>query len=329
MYKAVKISKGSGGFGGPLIIQPTEKKDKIVCITGGGIDKVAYAIADLTGAQAIDGFTKGVPDDEIACVVIDCGGVARCGVYPKKRIPTVNLTPVGAAGPLAKYILEDIYVSDVKVANVVLADESEAASAASEGAAEEKASQPSQSTYVPQEERKKEGLITRIGKATGGVIGKFYQAGRDTIDTVIKNILPFMAFVSMLIGIIKGSGLGDVIAKVISPFAGSIPGLVIISFVCALPFVSPIIGPGAVIAQVVGVLVGTEIGAGNIAPSLALPALFAIDAQVGGDFVPVGLSLGEAEPETIDAGVPAVLFSRMVTGPLAVLIAWAFSIGLY
>ena len=68
---------------------------------------------------------------------------------------------------------------------------------------------------------------------------------------------------------------------------------------------------------------------GAINPSLALPALFAIDAQVGCDFVPVGLSLGEAEPETIDAGVPAVLFERLITGPVAVLIAYAFSIGLY
>ena len=56
---------------------------------------------------------------------------------------------------------------------------------------------------------------------------------------------------------------------------------------------------------------------------------FAINAQVGGDFVPVGLSLGEAEPETIEFGVPAVLYSRVITGPLAVIIAFVFSIGMY
>jgi PTS system glucitol/sorbitol-specific IIC component len=61
----------------------------------------------------------------------------------------------------------------------------------------------------------------------------------------------------------------------------------------------------------------------------ALPALFAINAQVGGDFVPVGLSLGEAEPETIELGVPAVLYSRIITGPLSVIIAYLFSFGMY
>ncbi|MGL4607769.1 MAG: PTS glucitol/sorbitol transporter subunit IIB [Eubacteriaceae bacterium] len=324
MYKAVKISRGPQGFGGPLVIQPTEKRNKIVSVTGGGIDPLTRRIAELTGAEAIDGFKKGVPDDEFACVIIDCGGTARCGVYPKKRIPTINLTAVGQSGPLAKFITEDIYVSDVRLNTIVLTDE--------EGIQTE--TTPLEPPKVNQKASannngKKESFIVRLGKGVGGVVGKFFQAGRDTIEMVIKNILPFMAFVAMLIGVIQGSGLGDWIANTISPFANSLPGLLIISLVCAIPIISPIIGPGAVIAQVVGVLVGQQIGQGAINPSLALPALFAIDAQVGCDFIPVGLSLGEAEPETIDAGVPAVLFERLITGPIAVLIAYAFSIGLY
>lgn len=325
MYNAVKISKGSSGWGGPLVIKPTEEKNKIVSITGGGIDPIAQKIADLTGGIAVDGFTTGVPDSEIAVAVVDCGGTARCGVYPKKGVFTVNLTPVGQSGPLAAFIKEDIYVSGVKEANVVLYDgevaekPAAAAAPAKEKAADAKTAAPA----------KKSNFLTRLGKGTGKVVGDFYQAGRDTIDTVIRNILPFMAFVCLIIGIISKSGVGDLIAKTISPYAGTLPGLLGISIVCALPFLSPLLGPGAVIAQVVGVLVGVEIGKGTIPPQYALPALFAIDPQVGCDFVPVGLSLGEAEPETIEFGVPAVLFSRLITGPISVIIAFLFSFGLY
>ncbi|MDF2655514.1 MAG: sorbitol transporter subunit [Bacillota bacterium] len=327
MYRAVKISKGSSGWGGPLIIKPTDQKNKIVSITGGGIDPIAEKIAELTGGIAVDGFSKGVPEDEIAVVVVDCGGTARCGVYPKKRIFTVNLTPVGQAGPLASFIKEDIYVSGVKESNIALYD-GEAPEAAPAAKAETKSTQ-SQAKAASEKPAKKVGFLTRLGKGTGKVVGDFYQAGRDTIDTVIRNILPFIAFVTMLIGIISKSGIGDIIANTISPYAGTLPGLLGISIVCALPFLSPLLGPGAVIAQVVGVLVGVEIGKGNIPPQYALPALFAIDPQVGCDFIPVGLSLGEAEPETIEFGVPAVLFSRLITGPLSVAIAYLFSIGLY
>ena len=329
MYKAVKVSRGSSGWGGPLVIQPTEKRNKIVSVTGGGIDPLTKRIAELTGATAVDGFSTGVPDDEFACVVIDCGGTARCGVYPKKQIPTINITSVGQSRPLAKFITEDIYVSGVKPETIQLADGSEAPIATEKTIQQEKQKKEESKNKKSDKGDKKESIIVRLGKGVGGVVGKFFQAGRDTIDMVIRNILPFMAFVAMLIGIIQGTGLGDWIANTISPLANTLPGLLVICIICAIPIISPIIGPGAVIAQVVGVLIGQQIGVGAINPSLALPALFAIDAQVGCDFVPVGLSLGEAEPETIDAGVPAVLFERLITGPVAVLIAYAFSIGLY
>lgn len=32
-YRDIKITKGAGGFGGPLIIKPTEKKHKVLFIT--------------------------------------------------------------------------------------------------------------------------------------------------------------------------------------------------------------------------------------------------------------------------------------------------------
>ncbi len=172
-------------------------------------------------------------------------------------------------------------------------------------------------------------MLVRVGKAVGGVVGILYQAGRDTIETVLRNILPFMAFIAVIVGIVNHTGIGDALARLIEPLAGSLPGLLAISVFCAIPVLSPVLGPGAVIAQIVGALLGTRIGAGDIPPQYALPALFAIDPQVGCDFIPVGLALGEAEPETVEVGVPAVLFSRLITGPLSVVIAYFASFGLY
>ncbi|MBA3447091.1 MAG: PTS glucitol/sorbitol transporter subunit IIB [Pseudaminobacter sp.] len=330
-YKAVKISRGSGGWGGPLVIQPTEQRSKVVSVTGGGIHPVAALIAEMTGAEAIDGFKAPPLESEMAVVVVDCGGTARCGVYPRKRIPTVNVTPVGQSGPLAQFITEDIYVSGVKPANVVMADGSEAATAA--GGSALPGPSPTDSPAVraaaaaPMSEGGLIGLISSIGRVMGRVVGIFFNAGRRTIDQVIRNVLPFMAFVTMLIGLILYTGIGDVLAQPMGPLANNIIGLLIISAICGLPFLSPILGPGAVIAQVIGVaIIGPQIANGTISPAMALPALFAYNTQVGCDFVPVGLALGEAKPKTIEIGVPAVLISRQIMGPVSVLIAWVFSL---
>lgn len=113
MYKSITISKGNGGWGGPLTIMPTDTCNKIVSVTGGGIHPVAAKIAEMTGCEAIDGFVTSVPDHEMLVAVVDCGGTARCGVYPKKKVFTVNLTPVGKVGPLAQFITENLYVSAV------------------------------------------------------------------------------------------------------------------------------------------------------------------------------------------------------------------------
>ena len=61
----------------------------------------------------VNGFKTKVPDEEIAVAIVDCGGVVRCGVYPQKGIPTVNTRNTGKAGPFAKFITPEIYVSGV------------------------------------------------------------------------------------------------------------------------------------------------------------------------------------------------------------------------
>lgn len=329
MYKSVKIVAGKGGWGGPLILVPTETRCKIVSVTGGGVHPLAAKIAEQTGCTAVDGFTTGVPDEEILLAVVDCGGTARCGVYPKKGILTANVLPVGKTGPLAQFVTKELYVSAVDLSCILDADESEIAAQETAAAPVPKTKAQAKAEITAMQTGREKNFVTRLGIAIGGIVNKFYAAGRETIDITIKSILPFMAFVSMILGIISVSGLGNFIANNISPLASSLPGMLIISLICAIPFISPVLGPGAVIAQVVGTLLGAQIGMGNIPPQYALPALFAINAQVGADFVPVGLSLGEADPETIELGVPAVLYSRVITGPLAVLIAYAASIGLY
>ena len=329
MYNSLKIVAGNGGWGGPLVLVPTDMRNKIVSVTGGGVHPLAAKIAEMTGCTAVDGFSTGVPDEEILLAVVDCGGTARCGVYPKKGILTANVLPVGKTGPLAHFITKELYVSAVDLSCLSLADESESAAAAAAPAHTPKTKAEARAEIAEMQKGREKNFVTRLGIAIGGVVNKFYAAGRETIDITVKSILPFMAFVSMILGIISVSGLGNVIANTISPLASTLPGMLIISLICAIPFISPVLGPGAVIAQVVGTLLGAQIGMGNIPPQYALPALFAINAQVGADFVPVGLSLGEADPETIELGVPAVLYSRVITGPLAVLIAYAASIGLY
>lgn len=333
-YSSIKIVKGSGGFGGPLTITPTEKKNKIVYITGGGAKPdIVDKIAELTGAEPVNGFKTSVPEETIALAIIDCGGTLRCGIYPQKRIPTVNIMPTGKSGPLAKYITEDIYVSAVGLDQVKPTEGPELYVAATA----EKVQEPDKEFKYSTDKKisqtlaanKNKSIVTKFGLGAGKVINTFYQAGRDAVQTMINTIIPFMAFVSLLIGIIQGSGIGNVFAKVMSPLAGNVWGLLLIGFICSLPFLSPLLGPGAVIAQVIGTLIGVEIGKGNIPPHLALPALFAINTQNACDFIPVGLGLAEAEAETVEVGVPSVLYSRFLIGVPRVIVAWVASFGLY
>lgn len=339
-FRTIQIQRGSSGWGDGLTLTPTEDKNVILSVTNGGIHPVAQRMAELSGGRAVDGFTTPVDDADVLAAVINCGGTARIGVYPKKRIPTVDVFPGEPAGPLAQFITADIFVSDVGMREIAVVDalaDAAPADAAPADAAPADATGPdtlgATGPGAPGAARPQPGLqptglvglVVGFGNAIGYIINTLLSSGRQSIDIILKTVLPFMAYVALLIGFVNYTGLSELIATVVSPLASNPLGLLLLSFVVALPFLSPILGPGGAVAQVVGVLMGTQIGIGALPVQYALPTLFAIDGQVGADFVPVGLSLGEARPETISVGVPAVLFSRMITSPIAVLIAYLAS----
>ena len=312
-YKAIRVEKGNGGFGGPLTIQGTEKKNKVMYITGGGIaPEILPKIVELSGLEPVNGFKTSAPEDELALVIIDCGGTLRCGLYPKKRIPTININPVGKTN-----------------ANIMPADGSDAPASA-DGAAADAA--PAAEAAAPAEEKKggidttkklseqmaesgKGNALAKIGLGAGKVVATFNQAARDAVQTAINTLLPFM--------------VGTFFSTLLQPLLGSIPGLLVLGIICSIPGLSAILGPGAVISQILGGIMGAEIAAGRISPSLALVGLFALNCHAACDFIPVGLGLAEAETETVEVGVMSVMYSRFITSWIRVLLAVVFSIGMY
>ena len=114
------------------------------------------------------------------------------------------------------------------------------------------------------------------------------------------------------------------------PLAGNIWGLIFDWLYLFLAILISFVGPWAVISQIIGTLNDQEIGKGNIPASNGSATLYLLSTLKMAviSFLPA-LGLSEAKAETVEVGVPSVLYLRFLNGVPRVLVAWVASIGLY
>lgn len=196
---------------------------------------------------------------------------------------------MGKFGLLVQYIVEDIYVFGVKEENIIFVGE----------------------IFVSFQFVKmilgcdydiskkiieqSDGLLVKVGMGMGFVVVVLFQFGCDIIDMVLKIILLFMVFVLVLIGIIMVLGFGDWIVYGLVLLVSYLLGLVMLVLICLFLLLLFFFGFGVVIVQVIGVLIGVQIGLGNIFLYLVFFVLFVINVQVVCDFILVGLLLVEVK----------------------------------
>lgn len=149
---------------------------------------------------------------------------------------------------------------------------------------------------------------------------------------LVKTVFPVLLGGSFIYAVLGFTGIGSYITQSIdqamaeTAFAETVSVLaaVLVLLVSFIPLISPLIGPGLFITLIVAILSGLLLASGHISPFIALPALFAIDVQIGNKF-PSAFAMGETEPETLAAGVPEIYFTRLITLPAAVTAAYFFS----
>lgn len=197
--KTVLIKKGHSGIGDDMYLYRDTSK-VILSLTGKSIDPVAKKLSEMLDMPIVNGFDAMPDDKKILCVVINCGGSLRCGIYPQKRIKTINVLPTGAMGPLAKYITEDIYISDVSNESLSLIEtihqsiETDEAvelveplpagdASATASASKDPGAKPRSSVTNTALE-----LMTRFATSIGNFVSLLYASARESVELCIKTL---------------------------------------------------------------------------------------------------------------------------------------------
>jgi PTS system glucitol/sorbitol-specific IIC component len=155
-----------------------------------------------------------------------------------------------------------------------------------------------------------------------------FRAAKRAWPTVKIALPPLITGAVIFVGM-NYTGLVRAMVGDLEPVIGFVPAMLALVLISLIPTISPLVGPGLFITILAGILTGEQIAAGAVTPFMALPAFCAIDALIGNKFIPRFFALGETTPETINAAVPAVFFTRLITIPAAVAVAYLFSFILF
>ena len=76
---------------------------------------------------------------------------------------------------------------------------------------------------------------------------------QNAFKIVLETIIPFLIFVTIMFTLITKTGVGTYIAQGLTGLASL--QLIDIGLIITFPLISPIVGPGAVIQQIIGTLI--------------------------------------------------------------------------
>ena len=128
--------------------------------------------------------------------------VLRCGLYPQKGIPTINVLPTG--GPDRwHFITEENYVSGVTIEQLVLVDTAKRRTVGLVSFLSCRTSNHHHSSTSCAWRGETGAHGQQTGTAVGHVIALLFAASREAVDVSLRNVIPFMAFVSLLIALVR------------------------------------------------------------------------------------------------------------------------------